>query len=104
MSHPAILQGGIIPARAANFFTYVQGICISNQNQRIKEAAQPAKYNKSTQRINQWRGTLTNNYNFFTKKNRNSQITNKNEINEKKENERKKRKNAIKTFLRCIKK
>ena len=36
MSHPAILQGGIIPARAANFFTYVQGICISNQNQRIK--------------------------------------------------------------------
>ena len=42
---------------------------------------------------------------LFSKKNRNSQITNKNEINEKKENERKKekrtkkRKNAIKTFL-----
>ena len=28
------------------------------------------------------KGTLTNNYNFFTKKNRNSQITNKNENNE----------------------
>ena len=37
-------------------------------------------------------------------KNRYSQITNKNEINEKKKSERKKRKNAIKTFLTCIKK
>ena len=47
---------------------------------------------------------------FYLVKNRNSQITNKNEINEKKENERKKekrtkkRKNAIKTFLACMKK
>ena len=47
---------------------------------------------------------------LFSKKNRNSQITNKNEKNEKKENERKKekrtkkRKNAIKTFLACMKK
>ena len=47
---------------------------------------------------------------FYLVKNRNLQITNKNEINEKKENERKKRKltkkrkNAIKTFLECMKK
>ena len=47
---------------------------------------------------------------LFSKKNRNSQITNKNEINEKKKNERKKekrtkkRKNAIVSLLRCIKK
>ena len=47
---------------------------------------------------------------LFSKKNRNSQITNKNEINEKKENERKiekrtkNRKNAINTFLTCMKK
>ena len=38
------------------------------------------------------KGTLTNNYNFFTKKNRNSQITNKNVINEKKGKRTKKRK------------
>ena len=40
--------------------------------------------------------TLTNNYTFISKKNRNSQITNKNEINEKKENERKKGKRTKK--------
>ena len=33
---------------------------------------------------------------LFSKKSRNSQITNKNEINEKKENERKKKKNERK--------
>ena len=57
MSHPATLQGGTIPASAVSFF-----ICLIL-----------CTYGK---------GTLTNNYNFFTKKNRNSQITNKNEKNE----------------------
>ena len=46
------------------------------------------------------KGTLTNNYNFFTKKNRNSQITNKNENNETEE----KKGNATVSLLRCIKK
>ena len=41
---------------------------------------------------------------LFSKKNRNSQITNKNEINKKKEKRTKKRKNAIVSLLRCIKK
>ena len=41
---------------------------------------------------------------LFSKKNRNSQITNKNEINEKKENERKKKKKCNKNILRMYKK
>ena len=44
--------------------------------------------------------TLTNNYTFISKKNRNSQITNKNEKNETEE----KKGNSIVSFLRCMKK
>ena len=42
------------------------------------------------------KGTLTNNYNFFTKKNRNSQITNKNENNETEGKRTKQKKNERK--------
>ena len=74
-TNPATLQAGPTQHARSVFF-----ICLI-----------PCTYGK---------GTLTNNYNFFTKKNRNSQITNKNEKNETEE----KKGNATVSLLRCIKK
>ena len=77
--YPATLQAGTIPARAVIFFYLFNSLYL-------------------------WKRNAYKQLQFYSVKKRNSQITNKNETQRKKGKRTKKRKNAIVSFLRCMKK